>query len=225
MALRRSIAVAISLQCSPTLRQELVGKVVLFTFQQHIHVLPELIRLRQVMFSSCSPYLDTTMKLDPHGDKITCPALGLYSSPAEYFTMGHVVLDLTSLEHQPVTKSRERSAHPRRHVSFALSEQKSANPAHTRDLENEDDEPLVHRDHTAVSDDEDDQSLVQPASRKELVKEKCDPAADHRNPAAVRRRKGPPVWQDPTVTLEQDVSGNSRERSDEVSIFGQKARR
>ena len=77
-------------------------------------------------------------------------------------------------------------------------------------------------DHTAVSDDEDDQSLVQPASRKELVKEKCDPAADRRNPAPVRTRKGPPVWQDPTVTLEQEVSGNSRERSDDVSVLVRK---
>ena len=31
--------------------------------------------------------------------------------------------------------------------------------------------------------------------------------------------KGPPVWQDPTATLEQDVPGNSRERSEEVSIL------
>ena len=91
-------------------------------------------------------------------------------------------------------------------------------PAHTRDLEeDEDDEPLVRPDRTAVSDDEDDQSLVQPTSRRELVKEKCDPAADHRNP-----RKGHPVWQDPTVTLEQEVSGNSRERSEEVSVLGKK---
>ena len=34
--------------------------------------------------------------------------------------------------------------------------------------------------------------------------------------------KGPPVWQDPSATLEQDVSGNSRERSEEVSILGSK---
>ena len=147
-----------------------------------------------------------TMKLDPKGDKITCPVFGLYPAPAEYFTMEHIVLYLTSLGFQPM--SRERSAHPRRNGTFAMSEQKSANPVHTRDLEeDEDDEPLVRPDRTAVSDDEDDQSLVQPASRKELVKEKCDPAADHKNPAPVRRRKGPPMWQDPTVTLEQEVSG------------------
>ena len=34
-------------------------------------------------------------------DKITCPAFGLYSSPTEYTTMGHTVLDLTSLAFQP----------------------------------------------------------------------------------------------------------------------------
>ena len=33
----------------------------------------------------------------------------------------------------------------------------------------------------------------------------------------LRRKKGPPVWRDPSATLEQDVSGNSRERSEEVS--------
>ena len=84
--------------------------------------------------------------------------------------MGHIVLDLTSLAYQP--KSRERSAHPKRHVTFAMSEQKLTYPARTQDLQEDgDDEPLVRSDHTAVSDDEDDQPLVQPSSRKELVKE------------------------------------------------------
>ena len=32
-----------------------------------------------------------TVELDPQGDKITCPAFGLFSSPAQYFTMGHCV--------------------------------------------------------------------------------------------------------------------------------------
>ena len=45
-----------------------------------------------------------TIELDPQGDEITCPAFGLYSSPAEYSTMGHIVLDLTNLTHQPTTK-------------------------------------------------------------------------------------------------------------------------
>ena len=31
--------------------------------------------------------LGMTMELDPKGDKITCPAFGLYSSAAEYSTM------------------------------------------------------------------------------------------------------------------------------------------
>ena len=83
--------------------------------------------------------------------------------------MGHIVLELTSLAYQP--KSRERSAHSKRHVTFTLSEQKSAYPAHTRDLdEDEDDELLVCPDRTAVSEDEDDQPLVRPASRKDMVK-------------------------------------------------------
>ena len=41
--------------------------------------------------------LGMTIELNPKGDNITCPAIGLYSSPAEYSTMGHIVLDLTSL--------------------------------------------------------------------------------------------------------------------------------
>ena len=66
--------------------------------------------------------LGMTIELDPQGDKITCPAFGLLSSPAEYSTMGHIVLDLTSLTYQPTTKSSDRPGNPRRHVSFAISE-------------------------------------------------------------------------------------------------------
>ena len=56
-------------------------------------------------------HLGMTIELDPKGNKITCPAFGLYSSPATYSTMGHIVLNLTSLAYQPTTKSRERSVH------------------------------------------------------------------------------------------------------------------
>ena len=48
--------------------------------------------------------LGMTIELDPQGDKITCPAFGVYSSPVEYSTMGHIVLDLTNLTYQPMTK-------------------------------------------------------------------------------------------------------------------------
>ena len=37
--------------------------------------------------------LGTTIELDPQGDKITCPAFGLFSCPAEYSAMGHSALD------------------------------------------------------------------------------------------------------------------------------------
>ena len=176
-----------------------------------------------------------TIEPDPKGDKITCPAFGLYSSPAEYSTMGHIVLDLTSLAHQPTTKSRERSGHPRRHVTFAMSERKPAYPAHAQDMHgDEDDRPLAQRDHIVVSDDGDDQPLEQPAPRKVPTEERRDPGTDDgdlaplippRSPPAapVRRRKGPPVWQDPTATLEQEVSGDSRERAEDTSILGRKA--
>ena len=45
-------------------------------------------------------------------------------------------------------------------------------------------------------------------------------AAERGIPTPLRSRKEPPVWRDPSATLEQDVSGNSRERSEEVSILG-----
>ena len=172
MALRQSFALAISPLCLPTLGQKLVGRVVLFIFRQHLHVLPELTCLRRATCLSCSP-LGLTIEFNPKGDNITCPAIGLYSSPADHSTMGHIVLDLTSLAYQP--KSRARSARPKKHVTFfALSEQKSAYPARTRELdEDEHDKPLVCPDRTAVSQDEDDKPQVQSASRGETVKREC----------------------------------------------------
>ena len=64
--------------------------------------------------------LGATVELDPQGDKITCPTLGLYSSPAEYSTTGHIVLNLTTLASQPKTKSSDRHGNLRRHVTFEM---------------------------------------------------------------------------------------------------------
>ena len=64
--------------------------------------------------------LGMTDELDPKGDKITCQAFGLHSSPAENSAMEHIVLDLTGLAYHP--KSRERSVQPKRHVTFALTD-------------------------------------------------------------------------------------------------------
>ena len=91
--------------------------------------------------------------------------------------------------------------------------------------------PDTHED-----EDEDDQPFVQPAPRKELAEERRDPATDDEDlppllprlqpPAAPeRKRKGPPVWQDPTAILEQAVSRDSRERAEDTSILGRKAKR
>ena len=166
--------------------------------------------------------LGMTIELNPSGDKITCPAFGLYSSPAEYSTVGHIVLGSTCLAYQP--KSRERSARPTKHATFALSQQKLADPAHLQELgDDEDDKPLVRSGHTTLSDDEDDKPLVQPASRSEPVKRES--ASIRRVPTPLRRRKGPPVWRDPSATLEQDVSGTSRERSEGASSLGKPFRR
>ena len=105
---------------------------------------------------------------------------------AVYSTMGHNVLDLASLAYQP--KSCERSARLTKHVTFALSEQKTAYPAHTRELdENENDKPFVRPGRTTVSEDEDDKPLVQPASREEP--ERRESAEERRVPAQLRRKK------------------------------------
>ena len=160
--------------------------------------------------------LGVTLELDPKGAKITCPAFGLYSSPVECSTMGHLVLDWTSLAYQP--KSRERSARPTKHVTFALSQRKSAYPARAQELDDdEDDKPLVRPDRTAVSEeeDEDDKPLVQPTSAL-----KRESSAVHRVPTPLRKRKGPPVGRDPCATPEQDVSGTSRERPEDISSLG-----
>ena len=99
--------------------------------------------------------LGVTIELDPKGNKITCPVFRLCSFPAGYSTMGHVVLDLTSLAYQPMTKSRERSGHPRRHTCN-FCHVRAAYPARTQDLQvDEDDRPLVHLDHTVVSETSD----------------------------------------------------------------------
>ena len=74
--------------------------------------------------------------------------------------------------------------------TFALSDRKSAYPAHIRELdEDEDDKPFVRSDGYADSEDEDDIPLVQPTSRKEPVEEKRESAASRRVPTQVRRRK------------------------------------
>ena len=109
-------------------------------------------------------YLGITIELDPRGDKITCPAFGLFSSPADYSTMGHIVLGLTSLTYQPTSKSSNRSDHPRRHEISAMSMRKPAYPAHALDM---------HED-----EDEVDKPCVRPTTRKEPLEEGRDQAMD-----------------------------------------------
>ena len=157
--------------------------------------------------------LGMSLELDPKGGKSTCPTFGLHSSPAEYSIMGHIVLDFASLAYQP--KSRARSTHPKRHCDTRLDRSKFCVPS-----SDDDDKPLVRSDHAADSEDEDDKPLVQPSSRKELVEEKRESATERRTPAHLLKSKEPLVWRDPSATLDQDVSRNSRERSEEVSILG-----
>ena len=123
--------------------------------------------------------LGETIELDPKGDKITCPAFGLYSSPAEHSTVGNIVLDLTNLAYQSTTKSREQSGHPKRHVTFALSEWRPAYPAHAPDMDEDE--------------DEDDKPLVRPASRKEPAEEKRDLDSDDEDLLPLVPPRPPPV--------------------------------
>ena len=116
-----------------------------------------------------------------------------------------IVLDLTNLAYQPTTTSCEQTGYPKRHVTFVMSERRPAYPAYPPDMDEDE--------------DEDDKPLVLPASRKEFAKEKRDLETDDE---PLRRRKGPPVWQDPTTTLEQEVSADSRERAKDASIWGRK---
>ena len=90
--------------CLPILRRKLFGKL----YYSHSDTPPCSTRV-DVLEKGKVPILFSLSKmknsgmeieLDPKGDKITCPAFGLYSSPAEYSTMGHIVLDLTSLAYQ-----------------------------------------------------------------------------------------------------------------------------
>ena len=221
VALRHSFALTTSPSCSPTLRRRFVTKLILSIFRQRLRVLPKLDvhETGNVPIFLSLPQmknLGMIVQLDPNGDKISCPAFDLYSSPAEYSTIGHIVLDLTSLAYHP--KSRERFDHPKGHLTFP--KQKSAYPPDKRELdENDDDKSFVRPDRAIVSEDEDDEPLVKPSSRTSSFKEKREFAAECSIPTSLRRRKGPPVWRDPSATQEQDVSRNSRERSEEVSIL------
>ena len=78
--------------------------------------------------------LGMTVELDPKGDEITRPAFGLFSSPAEHSTMGHIVLDLTNGAYQSTTKSLEQPGHQKRHETFAMTERRPAYPAHAPDM-------------------------------------------------------------------------------------------
>ena len=164
--LRQSFAVALCPLRLPTSRQRPVWKVIRFTFRQHLRVLPELTCLRRATCLTYSPFSDEKFGYDYRNG-----SNGLYSSPAQNASMGHVVLDLTSLAYQP--NSRERSPHLRRHVTIA----------HTPELDEDyNDKPLVRPDRASVSEDEDDNLLVQPSSRKEPLKEKREPAAERSIP-------------------------------------------
>ena len=103
-------------------------------------------------------------------------------------TLGNIVLDSTCPAYQP--KSRERSARPTNHVTFALSQRKSAYPAHLQELDDdEDDKPSVLSDRTAVSEeeDEDDKPLVQLTSRDKALKRES--SATCRVPTFVMKKK------------------------------------
>ena len=92
----------------------------------------------------------------------------------------------------------------------------------------------MHASDMHEDEDKDDKPLVRPASRKEPAQERRDPATDNEDvlplvapilpsAAPMRKRKGPPVWQDPTATLEQEVSRDLRRQAEDTSTLGKKA--
>ena len=103
VALRQISALVTSSLCVPTLTQNNVQKVVLFSFRRHFHLLPQLMC---IVFSLSVENLGKIVELDPKRDKNQWAASGLYFSSIEYATMGHMVLDLTSLAYQPETRER-----------------------------------------------------------------------------------------------------------------------
>ena len=147
--------------------------------------------------------LGTTVELDAEGDKITA--------------MGHIVLDLTSLAHQPTTKSREHPGYPKRHVTFAMSERR---PTFVHQTWMKIKMRMINR-------------LCGQHQGKEPAQEKRDRDTDEEDllplvprspPAApVRKSKRPPVSQNPAATLEHEVPEDSRERAENTSIWCRKA--
>ena len=166
--------------------------------------------------------LGMTIELDPQGDKITCPAFGLFPSPAEYSTMGHIELDLPSLTYQPTTKSRERP----------LSPKETCNLCHVRAKI----QPiqLVHqtcmkmkmkmRMTNHLCSHHQGKNLLRKNVTHLLTTETLYPwfLQDYLQMHQCGKEKGPSVWQDPTATLEQEVSGDSRERAEDTSMLGKK---
>ena len=107
-------------------------------------------------------HLGMTIELDPKRDKITCPAFGLYSSPAEYSTMGHFGFGF------------DESCVPDKIAWADRSKNQQIQLAHENWTKMMTINPLVCPDNVTVSEDEDDEPLVRPSS--ELIKEKRDSA-------------------------------------------------
>ena len=82
--------------------------------------------------------------------------------------------------------------------------------------------------------DENEKPLARLTSRKVSLEEGRGQAIDDEDVAPLfpsrppetaqrQKRKGPPVLQDPTAFLKQQVSRDSREREEETSILGKKS--
>ena len=59
--------------------------------------------------------LGMSLNLHAKGNTITCPAFGLYDSPTETSTSGHIVIDLGSIQYYPIGPTKT----PTRGVTFA----------------------------------------------------------------------------------------------------------
>ena len=81
-------------------------------------------------------------------------------------------------------------------MTFAISKRKSAYPARPQTIcEDEDDGSLVQPDHAVASDNENDQPLVRPATRKEPSEERRDQTTDDGDLAPLAPPSPSPVAQ------------------------------
>ena len=202
--LRQNFASVISPSCLPTLRQKLVWKAVLFIFRQHIRVLPELTCLRRATCLSYSPF---------HRCRIWVCLLNWIQKETKLHVQ-HLWRVLRTSQSRVSGRLARRNMCRNANQHIQLTHENWTKMKMINLLFVQREAQILKTRMINLS-----CSLHQ---EKHQMKENRESAPARRNPTQVRIRKGPQAWQDPSAKLEQEVSGDSRERSEEVSICGSK---